>query len=151
MFAHFGIEADPACLTCQEREQLALHVADYKRWRSLIHSGDQLYADCDDPAVTVELIVAKDGGEALVLCARIDQSTAAVGPLIRLPGLLPKARYSVILAAPWPAPAANHLADCEFWRSRPVIDGAVLGQVGLRLPIVHPETAWIIHLVRIER
>jgi alpha-galactosidase len=50
MFAHFGIEADPARLTPEERERLARQVADYKSWRGLIHSGDQLYADCDDPA-----------------------------------------------------------------------------------------------------
>jgi alpha-galactosidase len=151
MFAHFGIEADPARLSPEEREQLARHVADYKRWRSLIHSGDQLYADCDDPGVTVEIVVAKDGSEALALCARIDQSVAAVGPLARLPGLLPNASYAMTLTEPWPLPAAHHLADGDFWRSRPVIDGAVLGQVGLRLPIVHPETAWVLHLERVER
>jgi alpha-galactosidase len=151
MFAHFGIEADPGRLTEEEREELSRHVAAYKRWRGLIHGGDQLYADCDDRGVTVEIVVAKDGGEALALCARVDQSIAAVGPLIRLPGLLPDAAYAVELVEPWPVPAAHHLADPEYWRGRPVIAGAVLGQVGLRLPIVHPETAWLIHLVRVER
>jgi alpha-galactosidase len=151
MFAHFGIEADPACLTPQEREQLSGQVADYKRWRALIHSGDQLYADCDDPAVTVEIIVSRDGGEALALCARIDQSVSAIGPLIRLPGLLPDECYSVTLVEPWPSPAAHHLADSEFWHSEPVMSGAVLAQTGLRVPIVHPETAWVIHFARVER
>jgi alpha-galactosidase len=151
MFAHFGIEADPGRLTREEREMLAGHVADYKSRRALIHSGDQLYADCDDPGVTVEIVVAKDGGEALALCARVDQSIAAVGPLIRLPGLLPEALYAVELVEPWPSPAEHHLANSGFWRSKPVVEGAVLGQVGLRLPVVHPETAWLIHLVRAER
>jgi alpha-galactosidase len=150
MFAHFGIEADPACLTPQERERLARQVADYKRWRGLIHSGDQLYADCDDPSVTVNIVVAKDGSEALALCARIDQSAAAVGPLIRLPGLLPDSLYAVTLVEPWPLPSAQHLASSDFWRSKPVLHGAVLGQVGLRIPMVHPETAWLIHLAREE-
>jgi alpha-galactosidase len=151
MFAHLGIEADPARLTIQEREELAGQVADYKSWRGLIHSGDQLYADCGDPAVTVEIVVAKDGSEALALCARTDQSVPAVGPLIRLPGLRPDARYALTLLEPWPSPAVHHLADSEFWRSGPVLDGAVLGQVGLRLPIVHPDTAWVVHLARVER
>lgn len=150
MFAHFGIEADPARLTPGEREQLASHVAGYKRWRRLIHSGDQLYADCNDPGVSVQIIVAKDGSEALALCARVDQSVAAVAPLIRLPGLLPQARYTVTLCDPWPSPAASHLSDDAFWRSGPAIDGAVLGQVGLRIPMVHPETAWLVHLARAE-
>jgi alpha-galactosidase len=151
MFAHFGIEAHPARLTNEERQRLAAQVASYKRWRALIHSGDQLYADCDDPGVIVEIVVAKDGSEALALCARTDQSIAAIGPLIRLPGLQPDARYAVTLDAPWPLPAAHHLAESDFWRSIPLIDGAVLGQIGLRLPIVHPETAWVVHLSRVAR
>jgi alpha-galactosidase len=148
MFAHFGVEADPARLMAEERDQLARHVADYKRLRGLIHTGDQLYADCDDPGVTVQIIVAKDGSEAIALCARTDQSVSAVGPLIRLPGLASDARYALTPVEPWPSHAAQHLADRAFWRSSPVMDGAVLGQVGLRLPLVHPETAWVLHLAR---
>jgi alpha-galactosidase len=151
MFAHFGIEADPGRLSVEEREELAGHIAAYKRWRTLIHAGDQLYADCDDAGVTVEMVVAKDGGEALALCARVDQSITSVGPPIRLPGLLPEAAYAVELVEPWPVPAAHQLADAGFWRGKPLIDGAVLGQIGLRLPMVHPETAWLVHLVRVER
>jgi hypothetical protein len=67
-----------------------------------------------------------------------------------LPGLLPDAPYALTLSEPWPFPAAHHLAEEDFWRSAPVIDGAVLGQVGLRLPMVHPETVWVIHLARVE-
>jgi alpha-galactosidase len=135
----------------EEQELLTRHVTEYKRWRGLIHSGDQLYADCDDAGVTVEMIAARDGGEALALCARVDQSVVATGPLIRLPGLLPDALYSVELVEPWPVPAAHHLANEDFWRSKPRIDGAVLGQIGLRLPVVHPETAWLVHLARVDR
>jgi alpha-galactosidase len=151
MFAHFGIEADPARLPLKEREQLAGQVAEYKRWRGLIHAGDQLYADCDDPAVTAQIVVAKDGSEALALCARTDQSVAAIGPLLRFPGLIPTELYSVTLVEPWPSPAAHHLAERDFWRSKPVFAGAVLEKVGLRLPIVHPETAWVVHLARTAR
>jgi alpha-galactosidase len=148
MFAHFGIEADPERLTSEERNRLAWHVADYKRLRELIHTGNQLYADCADPGVTVQIIVAKDGCEAIALCARTDQSVSAVGPLLRLPGLLPDVSYAVTLIEPWPSAAARHLNDNSFWRSGPLINSAVLGQVGLRLPIVHPETAWAIHLAK---
>jgi alpha-galactosidase len=98
--------------------------------------------------VTVQIIVAKDGCEAIALCARTDQSVSAVGPLLRLPGLLPDVSYAVTLIEPWPSAAARHLNDNSFWRSGPLINGAVLGQVGLRLPIVHPETAWAIHLAK---
>ena len=45
MFAHMGIEADPRRLTERERETLALHIMLYKKWRGLIHAGDQLLID----------------------------------------------------------------------------------------------------------
>jgi alpha-galactosidase len=151
MFAHFGIEADPARFSPEERKQLIGQVADYKRWRELIHTGDQVYADCDDPGVTAEIICAREGDEALALVSRVDQSVAAVGPLIRLPGLRPDKRYAVTLVEPWPSPAADHLADREFWRSKPALTGAVLEKIGLRVPVVHPETAWLLHLELADR
>jgi alpha-galactosidase len=151
MFAHFGIEADPARLSPAEGERLADHVAQYRRWRGLIHDGRQFYADCDDPGVTTQVVVASSGSEALALVARIGQATAAVAPLVRLPGLDPRAAYRLTLVEPWPQPAARQLGELPFWRSRPVVDGATLGQVGLRLPIVHPETAWLLHLERDAR
>jgi alpha-galactosidase len=151
MFAHFGIEADPARLSASDRLRLAQHVEHYKSWRDLIHAGDLRYSDCDDPGVTVATISAPDGGEALALVARVDQSGSAVGPLIRFPGLCSGSRYGTTLLEPWPEHAARQLANGDFWRSRPLLDGALLKDVGLRLPIVHPETAWLIHLQRADR
>lgn len=151
MFAHFGVEADPAKLMPAEREALAAHITDYKRWRHLIHSGVQYYIDHDDPGVTAQIIVAADGTEALALAARIDQAGNAVSPPMRLPGLDATACYRVTLQEPWPQSAAHQLGEPDFWRSRPLLEGASLMQVGLRLPVVHPETAWLVHLERVTR
>ena len=151
MFAHLGLEVDPAHLAPAERERLARHIAHYKKWRDLIHSGVQHYADPDDPGITAQIIVSVDGGEAIALVARSDQPEPAVSAPVRLPGLDPAACYRLSLVEPWPRPAARHLADEGFWRSSPSIDGATLMLSGLRLPVVHPETAWLVHLERAAR
>jgi len=151
MFAHLGLEADPAHLTPAERERLARHITHYKKWRGLIHSGIQHYADTDDPGITAQIIVSVDGAEALALVARSDQPATAVSAPIRLPGLDPAGRYRLSLVEPWPRPAARHLGEEDFWRSAPIIDGATMVQSGLRLPAVHPETAWLVHLERAPR
>jgi alpha-galactosidase len=151
MFAHFGIEADPAKLSPVEREELAGHVALYKRFRRLIHAGVQSYADADDPGVTVEIIVAPAGEEAIALIVSTEQAVGSVGRLIRLPGLSMDARYRLTLLNPWPHLAAHHLGETGSWRAGPIVDGATLGKIGIRLPAVHPETAWLVYLERLAR
>jgi alpha-galactosidase len=150
-FAHLGIEADPAKLGPSERERLAEHIALYKRYRDLLHRGEQLFVDCDDPGVTAQIVIAADRGEALALIARVDQAVAAASPPIRLPGLDADATYRITLVEPWPQPAARQLGQPAFWRSRPVLDGETLMRSGLRVPVVHPETAWLVHLERCSR
>lgn len=149
MFAHMGVEADPRRMSIGERETLRLHIDLYKRHRGLIHGGDQLFIDTDDPGVTAQVIVAPDRGEALALLARVDQATYAASPPVRLPGLDPDARYRVTLPEPWPGRAARQLADPDRWRAGPVLSGATLMRSGLRLPLVHPEAAWLVHLERV--
>ena len=150
MFAHMGLEVDPRSLAPDERDTLRAHVDLYKRHRSLIHGGDQSYADPEDPGITAQIVVAPDKREALALLARIDQATYATSPPIRLPGLQASARYRVTLVDTWPKRAARQMADRQFWRAQPILSGAVLGQVGIRLPLVHPETAWLLHLERVD-
>jgi len=149
MFAHLGVEADPRRMNEAERATLRAHIDLYKRFRALIHDGVQRFADADDAGLTLQTIVARDGGEALALVARTDQAEAAASGAVRLPGLDPAASYRLTLLEPWPARAARQLGDAAFWKARPVIDGSTLALAGLRLPVVHPETAWLVHLERV--
>lgn len=150
-FGHLGVEADPGRMTDRERASLTRHVDQYKRWRSLIHGGRQLFASSEDPGVTAQIIVDPAGAEALALIARSDQAVGAASAPIRLPGLDARATYRTTLPEPWPCAAARHLGALAFWRSGPLIDGATIMRSGLRLPLVHPETAWLVHLERVAR
>jgi alpha-galactosidase len=150
MFGHFGVEANPGALSDDERAQLKLHAALYKRYRQLLHSGTLTFGRCADPDVTIATVVAINRTEALALVTRTTQSGTNVGPLIRFPGLASGRRYCVTLLEPWPTYTKERFAELEAWRDQPVFDSEVLEQVGLQLHVVRPETAWLIHLAEVR-
>jgi alpha-galactosidase len=149
MFGHFGIEANPGDLSDDEKAELRLHAALYKRYRELLHSGTLAFGRCADPDVTIATVVAVDRTEALALVTCTMQSHRNVGPLIRLPGLASGRRYRVTLLEPWPTYTERRFAELEAWRRQPIFDSEVLEQVGLQLHVVRPETAWLIHLAEV--
>jgi alpha-galactosidase len=150
MFAHMGLEADPTKLSEDEAEVLASHIALYKAHRELIHGGVFHSYHGDDRGVRIWLCVAQDKSEALGLAARIDQAPGLISPPLRLNGLDADVSYSVDIIRPWPEPARHFLAGAGDWRSPRIIGGEMLVKAGLRLPLVHPETAWLFHLKRVS-
>lgn len=150
MFGHMGIEAAPAKLEAQERARLAEHIAAYKRWRALIHGGRFSAWDTDEPGGVTWLVVAEDGAEALALIARADYAAPALSAPVRIEGLDRRAEYRVRLEEPWPSPASRYLADPAFWRGEPILSGAILSETGLALPLIHPETAWLVSFMKVD-
>jgi alpha-galactosidase len=150
MFAHMGVEADPTKLDQEELDMLAQHIELYKRHRALIHAGAFHCYRGDDRDVCVWLCHAEDKSEALVLAARTGQAPGLISSPLRLHGLDQNASYEVELVRPWPEPARFFLADPQAWRGPCVLSGEVLLKAGLRLPLVHPETAWLLHLKRVQ-
>jgi alpha-galactosidase len=148
LFGHLGVEADPACMSADERTVLADHIALYKRHRGLLHSGRHLRWSTRDGA-EARMTIAKDQGEALVLACRAEVAAQADSAPLMIPGLDAAARYRVSLLAPWPQIAARRLADPHLWREGRVFDAASLSEVGLALPLSDPQTAWLLHLTRI--
>jgi alpha-galactosidase len=126
MLAHMGIEADPRRMSADERETLAAHVALYKRHRVLLHGGVQHWTPDG------QVVIAPDGSEALALFARADAAAVARHPPLRVPGLDPARRYRVEVLG--------------GGRELPPMTGDTLARIGLRLPFVQPETAWLVHL-----
>jgi alpha-galactosidase len=144
MFGHMGVEADPARMTDKERETLAAHIALYKQWRGVLHSGALHRLAHPDPDVTGMMVVHQ--GKALALVAQTAFSPVFDAAPVRLAGLDPAARYRVTLPEPWPPRAKHYLANPDTWREGLTLSGAALMTQGLALPLTHPETAWIIAL-----
>lgn len=149
IFGHMGVEADPARMSDRERETLAAHIALYKAWRGVLHSGALHRLAHPDPNVTAMLVI--DGDKALALVAQTAFSPVFDAAPLRLAGLEPQARYRVTLPEPWPFNARHYLANPDVWRSGVTLSGAALMTQGLALPLTHPETAWLIALERLPQ
>lgn len=149
MFGHMGVEADPARMTDKERECLAAHIALYKQWRGVLHTGDLHRLAHPDPNVTAMMVTHAD--RALALVAQTAFSPVFDAAPLRLAGLEPEGRYRVTLPEPWPPRAKHYLAAPERWREGLVLSGTALMTQGLALPLTHPETAWLIALERLPQ
>ena len=148
MFGQLGVEMDPRKLNTNDREILAAHIALYKQFRGLLHSGRLLRWSSDDGA-DAAICVSKTADEALALVCRTEVADRAEATPIRFPGLDQTASYRVSLPEPWPEIAKRRLHDAEAWLGGRTFSAHVLEQTGLRLPLADPQTAWLIHLARI--
>jgi alpha-galactosidase len=149
LFGHMGVEADPALMNEQERATLAAHIALYKHWRGVLHSGAFYRLDQPDPGIFAQLVT--DGAKALALVAQTTFSATFDAAPIRLAGLDADAFYRVTLPEPWPGKAQHYLANPENWRTGLTLSGAALMHHGIALPLTHPETAWLIALERLPQ
>jgi len=147
IFGHMGVEADPARMTDKERATLAAHIALYKDWRGVLHSGALWRLDHPDAGVTGMMVTHDD--TALALAAQTGFSPVFDAAPVRLVGLEPEARYRVTLPEPWPPRAKHYLANADAWRDGLTLSGTALMAQGLALPLTHPETAWLIALEKI--
>ena len=148
MFGHLGVEMDPRKLNTNDRETLAAHIALYKQFRGLLHSGRLLRWRSDDGA-DAAICVSNTTDEALALVCRTEVADRAEATPIRFPGLDQTASYRVTLPDPWPEVAKRRMHDAQAWLGGRTFSAQVLQETGLRLPLADPQTAWLIHLARI--
>ena len=148
LFGHMGVEADPRAMSDEERDVLASHIALYKEWRGVLHSGAYWRLDHPDQGVFAQMVVGEEHALAMAAQTRFAPEFD-VAPL-RLAGLEPEVFYRVTLPEPWPKKASDYLAEPERWRSGLELSGRALMTQGLALPLTHPETAWLIALERLS-
>ena len=78
---------------------------------------------------------------------RLSSSPAAHPGLVRLPGLDPLRQYTVRVREDVGVPAVVQ-AFAPAWQADGVrLSGAVLGEVGLTMPVLAPGSALLLHLV----
>lgn len=148
-FGHMGIEWNLLETSDDQRAALSEFIALYKQHRALLHTGNFCRIDSADPTRAIMAVIADDGSEALLLYTTIATPTDAVPNPIILPSLDHDREYQV---APLPLPGLS----LEFGETRPVwlrddhkasrISGRLLSAVGLQPPIMHPESALLVHL-----
>ena len=148
MFGHMGVEADPRKLGAEDREILAAHIELYKRHRKLLHTGRHLRWRTDD-AAEAWISVSPTADEALLLACRTEVARHAESAPVRIGGLDRATRFRVTLCPPWPKIASRRLHDADGWGDSRTFSGEALSEIGLRLPLADPLTAWLVHLERV--
>ena len=148
LLGHLGIEWDLTAASDDERAEVAEWVALHQRVRPVLASGRLVRGDVADPALSVTGVVAEDGAQAWYVVATVDTVTTAAPPLVVLPGLDPTASYVVVAHRPGRAGIRADLGSTWLDGEGVLVPGAALVSVGVRLPVMAPETAVVIEVAR---
>jgi alpha-galactosidase len=146
LFGHLGIEWDLTAITPEEAEDLAGVIAFHKQVRPLLHSGRVVRVDHTDPTVLIHGVVAQNRTEGVFAFVQLASSPTEVPPPVRLSGLDAQQLYRVTAVPLAGGPSAQEIASPPWASQGLVVTGEVLMQVGLQMPVLHPEQALILHL-----
>jgi alpha-galactosidase len=147
LFGHAGIEWDLTSCTPDELRQLTAWAGLYRELRPLLHSGDMVRADQVEEGIWLHGVVAPDRSEAVYCYLRLETSPSAVGGRIRLPGLDSRTRYRVTRRDEIGTAGVSGRSLSDWWQAGTTsARGAVLAQIGLQAPVLHPGQAVVLHV-----
>lgn len=144
LWGHFGIEWDLGSADPEDLERLQAWVALHKQHRDLVHSGVVVHADSTNPAMQLDGVVARDGGEGLYKLSMLEHSLVWPPGRVLLPGLDATTRYEVTLVS-------AHLEslpekDIPPWAHHGVtLSGEALETVGIQAPFLLIDSMAMIH------
>ena len=147
LFGHFGIEWDVSRATPEERVELAEWITAYKSLRPLLHTGDVVRADRTESGTELHGVVSRSRTEAVFALVQLRTLTGSVPACVQIPGLDPSTTYRVRVLPPGDRPRTMQTAPPP-WVSQGEVEltGAVLGSLGLAVPILAPEQLLLLHL-----
>ncbi|GAA5144316.1 alpha-galactosidase [Nocardioides marinquilinus] len=150
LLGHLGLEWDLRDVGADERAEVAAWVSLHKRLRPVVATGRLVRGDHPDPAVVLTGVVAPERDEGWYVVATVDSTVTQSPTPVSLPGLDPDARYRVSDQTPAGHQALGHLGDS--WLDGPghLASGRALRELGVRLPVALPETARVLHAVRVH-
>jgi alpha-galactosidase len=154
LMGHSGIEWDLTVTSAEERDALRVWAGAYRSLRGLIHSGRVVRGELTVAEPVVTGIVVQDASgdvaDAVYWVTCLTTPSDSVPTSQRLPGLDPHRDYRIspvdvgAAAATYPGTAPAWWLDGTL-----VLSGAVLGSVGLQLPILHPDEALVLRVTAV--
>ena len=149
LFGHSGLEWDITTCPPAELDQLRDWISLYKELRPLLHSGDVVRADSDEPGERLHGVVARDAGAGVFAFVQLETGRSARPGLRPLPGLDPARRYRVTLPEGIPAPQTVHVVEPAWMATARTaagleVPGTVLTLVGLSMPVLSPGQALVL-------
>jgi alpha-galactosidase len=145
-FGHLGIEWNILEATDDERKALANVIELYKRFRPLLHGGDVTRFDHANDAVLAHGVIASDRSEALISFVQMDSAESLIVEPLLIPGLDLARRYRVEALPIVELPNGPSKQSPGWIASGAEVTGRQLAVLGLQPPILHPESALVIHI-----
>jgi alpha-galactosidase len=144
LIGHTGIEWDFRETDSDERAELTRAIACYRERRALLHSGTLVHADDLPDTVVLSGVVSEDRRRAVFVWAVLAATATELPPAMMLPGLDPERVYRVRPAvAPDPRAFGHRVPPPWFAEGSIEITGSALEQIGLPMPVLHPEHALV--------
>ena len=145
LFGHMGVELDPARASEEEKASFAKYIALHKQLRPLLHSGDYFRCDTAHKASQAWGVVSTDQSEAVLMYSQLEMAEYAMSAMLQIPGLNPEKQYEVQVLEN--SSSDIYMKKCPPWMREPMaVNGALLEQVGLMMPVLQPESALLIHI-----
>ncbi|GAA3773540.1 alpha-galactosidase [Microbacterium kribbense] len=150
-----GLEWDIATCTPAELETIRSFIMAYKRLRPVMHTGAVTHPALRDPAWRATAFRARRpvaAGEvaAVVVVATVAGVQDARAERLRIAGLEPDRDYAVRLRTEF-GQAQHGPGVPPWWRAgRLVARGAVLERIGLQLPTLWPQQAFVLQICAAE-
>ncbi|HEY3557886.1 MAG TPA: alpha-galactosidase [Kribbella sp.] len=141
-FGHYGIEWDLTTLTERELDDLAAWIALHKQHRRLLHTGLMVRIDDAPDGVQAHGTVATDATEAIYEIAMLDRPSMWPPGRIRLPGLDPRAVYSVRPLMP----VTSHGTAPRWVSGDLTLPGSALAAAGIAVPPMFPGESVLVHV-----
>lgn len=152
---HAGLEWDITECSPEDLERLRAWSGLYRELRGLLHSGDVVRSDHPDPAYVVGGVVAADRSEGVLTVVQVQSARGVTPGRLPLPGFDPDRRYRVRVRAEAGLPEVVQIAPPSWWAPALAegleVSGAVLGTVGLSLPVLTPAQGFLLHLTKIDQ
>jgi alpha-galactosidase len=149
LFGHFGIEWDLRGASEQELAELAQWVQLYKDERDLLHTGRFIQTDSPDPSYWTYGVVSRQGDRALLAFVAMATGVSAQPGRVRVPGLDAKAQYRLEPVDLSAAALFANSGTIPAWVTDPLaVSGEALATVGLQAPMLYPEQAFLVRVVR---
>ncbi|GAA5052722.1 alpha-galactosidase [Thermocatellispora tengchongensis] len=146
LFCHAGLEWDLTTCDPAELDYLRLWLAEYKRLRPLLHTGEVVRIDPGHrPELLVHGVVAADRSHALFAGVTTATSPYVAPPRLRLAGLDEHAVYDVTPLTRLTAPD-RRFRQPSWADGGTTLPGALLMRAGLAAPLLNPSQAMLVEL-----
>lgn len=147
LFGHMGLELDPVKADKQEKTAFSQYIQLHKKYRHLLHSGDNYRLSFNDSAALQgNMVVSKSQSDALVSINQLAMPTYCLSGRLHIPGLRADQYYAITIVDE-PDNLHSMVNRQPPWlTSQQHFSGEWLQTVGLTLPIMDPESSLLLAL-----